>query len=70
MVTHQKGLLHLCCFSYKPIYKHEPQDRTASAFSPLGKARETFEMVSALVGFLLHLFIVCIYVYMGVWVCV
>lgn len=40
---------------------------------PLGKQvleQETFEMTSSLVGFLLHAFIVCIYAYVGVWVCV
>lgn len=40
---------------------------------PLGKQvveQETFEMVSALVGFLLHSFIVCTYAYVGVWACV
>lgn len=40
---------------------------------PLGKQvleQETFDLVSALVGFLLHSFIVCICAYVGVWVCV
>lgn len=79
LISHKKGLLRLCCFFLQTNLRNTShrfvvhQTGLPMPALPLGKQvleQETFEMASALVGFLLHAFIVCIYAYVGVWVCV